>query len=71
MRLSIFLCKILQTLAILLCSELLFLPLLCSLGLLLLACVSFLLFCVRQHPLQAAMKIPEAERPNSMGWSRL
>jgi hypothetical protein len=57
MRLSIFLCKILQTLAILLCSELLFLPFLCSLALGLLALASLMLL----HQKHLAVEVLGAE----------
>ncbi len=63
MRLSIFLCKILQTLAILLCSELLFLPFLCSLALGLLALAS--LIVLRQRYLAAEGLIAEPRREPS------
>jgi hypothetical protein len=71
MRLSSFLCKLLQTLAILLCSELLFLPFLCSLGLGLLAIAWLILFWLREHPHQVAIKVPEAESLKSIMWSQL
>jgi hypothetical protein len=71
MRLSTFLSKILQTVAILLCSELLFLPLVCSLGLGLLALASLLLFCLRGHSRQAATNAPEAANLHSIRWSQL
>jgi hypothetical protein len=68
MRLSGFISKMLQTLAILLCSELLFLPLLCSFGLGLLAIAWLMLVWVHTHPYPAAIKVPEAKSLNSIMW---
>jgi hypothetical protein len=63
MRLPNLILKVLQTLAILLCSELLFLPLLSSIGLGLLVLASVLFFYSREHP-QQILRIQLA-RPRS------